>query len=124
MGNDVKKDADMVAIAIDRSLYKQLREYCDSVGIRFREFVEDSLENAFTMIEVDELRNEAVRLIERSDKDRKKSYRRGFWQGFCAAFFAAQGKMGMSLEVTPSELTAEQERYRSSSDGQLQLFDS
>jgi len=41
-----------VNIQIDPDLHAELRDYCDSCGIRFMDFVEDALEQAIRFEEV------------------------------------------------------------------------
>ena len=111
-------------ITIDSELYDRLRSFCDNAGLKFADFVEEALEAAplreEEFVKFDET-NEKIKTI---DQARMRSYRRGFWDGFCASFFACQGRMDMSLAMTPKELQAGNDRWRVvSSDGQLKLFD-
>lgn len=110
-------------IHIDGELYDSLREYCDKAGIRFREFVEEALESAPAREEELKRVNEANNMMENSDQARKRSYRRGFWDGFCASFFASQGRMDLSLAMTPEELQAKNEHFKIPSGDQMKLFD-
>lgn len=40
------KNEEVKNITIDSELHDELRGYCDSENIRFKDFVEDALENA------------------------------------------------------------------------------
>ena len=115
---------DRKTIQINTELFNRLQNYCDQENIRFRDFVEESLENAPNQEESLKVASEAAKTLEEIEWKRKISYRRGFWQGFFVGFWAAQGKLGLSLHATPDELSLKNEIFKSVWGDQLDLFDS
>ena len=65
---------------------------------------------------------DAREMLKQVERERRRSFRRGFWQGFSAATFAAQGNMGLCLVHTPPGLSPEQEKFKSVDGGQKKLF--
>jgi len=114
---------DEKTIKISAKVYNQVRAYCDGASLRFRDFVEDAIASAPLREEELDLIGKADKSLESVDQARRRSYRRGFWDGFCASLFAAQGQMGLCLEKTPEELHPENDPFRVSSDGQMGLFE-
>ena len=110
---------DLESIRIRADLYQELRDYCDRNGMRFRSFVEDALESAPHQEDLAQMADEVTASLEKLDAGRRKSFRRGFWQGYCAALYAFQGKLGMSLDLTPSYLRAEDEVYKVAGNSKL-----
>jgi len=110
-------------IQIDGDLYDRLKAYCDHAGLRFKDFVEEALELAPDREEEYRQVNEASDMMKKMDLERKRSYRRGFWDGFCGSFFAYQGRMDLSLAMTPEELQAKNELFKIPLGGQIKLFD-
>ena len=115
---------DLKMIKINSELYDQLRSHCDKIGVRFTDFVEDSLENAFSLDEIEKVHQETEKLFESVNKERKKIYLRGFKQGFCAAYCFVQGQIGLSQEFTPAEVRLEIETCTPGDGKQIKLFDS
>jgi len=109
-------------ISIDAELYDRLRKYCDQHGIRFTAFIEDALESAPQREEEMKMVADARDMMEQNERERRRSYRRGFWQGFYAATFAGQGNMGLCIANTPSELGPENEKFKTVDGGQKKLF--
>ena len=114
---------DLKIIRINSKLYDQLRGYCDLNGIRFIDFVEDSLENAFSLNELEKIKKETERLSERVKKEHKKTYLHGFKQGFCAAFYLLQGQTALSQKYTPAEVKEERNTFIPGDGKQINLFD-
>ena len=110
-------------ISIDAELYDRLRKYCDQQGIRFMAFIEDALESAPRREEELKMVADARDMLKQIERARRQSFRRGFWQGFYAATFAVQGNMGLCIANTPSELSPENEKFKTVDGGQLKLFD-
>jgi hypothetical protein len=110
-------------IQIDGDLYDRLRAYCNRAGLRFKDFVEDALELAPDREEEYKQVTEASDMMKSMDLARKRSYRRGFWDGFCISFFASQGRMDLSFALMPEELQAKNERFKIPLGGQTKLFD-
>ena len=55
MSTNSSENQDLKIIKINFKLYEQLRSHCDLIGIRFIDFVEDSLENAFSLNEIEKV---------------------------------------------------------------------
>ncbi len=114
---------DRKTISLDASLYEQVREYCDDNGIRLAAFVEEALENAMDMKEELKYLDEAESLIAEVQGERERAYRRGYRVGLLAAFFAAQGHLGVSMSYCAQEREVKEARFRIvDGDGQLELF--
>ncbi len=113
---------DLKTIRINAVIYDQVREYCNGAGLRFQEFVEDVLETAPARDEELDLISVANETLEEIDRARKRSYRRGFWDGFCASFFAMQGRLGLCLEKTPKDLQGKNDPFKVPSGDQMKLF--
>jgi hypothetical protein len=113
---------DLKTIRINAEVYDQVREYCNGTGLRFQEFVEDVLETAPARNEDLNLISAANETLEGTDKARKRSYRRGFWDGFCTSFFAMQGRLGLCLKKTPEELQAKNDPFKVSPGDQMIIF--
>lgn len=109
-------------MSISAELYELLRSYCDDNGLRFLEFVEDALAGAPQREEEMAAVRKAEDLAARVGQERRVSFRRGYWVGFCCGLLAAQGKMGVCEAVMPEELRPEKERFRTACGGQLELF--
>ncbi len=110
-------------ISVDSELYENLRKYCDQNGIRFAAFIEDALESATQREEEMKIVADARDMMEQNEHERRRSYRRGFWQGFCAATFAGQGNMGLCIANTPPDLSPEYEKFKTVDGGQMELFE-
>ncbi len=132
MDTELAENEELATVKIDIELYRQLREYCDKEYVRFKDFVEESLENAIYRGELEKSADQAKNVLkEVADKCRKvhmaveqakeeidnecgKAYRRGFQRGFYTAFYAAQGKM-VKEKIEPLSVVVE--------GPQLNLFD-
>lgn len=114
---------DLKTIRISVAVYDEVRAYCDGAGLRFSDFVEDAIASAPTREEELDLIREADESLESIDQARKRSYRRGFWDGFCASFFASQGRMGLCVAKTPEVLQAKKDPFKVSTGRQMQLFE-
>lgn len=108
-------------IKIDSELHDELCEYCDREGLRLSDFIEDSLENAIYRHEQYKTVNEAKKLMKEIEGERARSYRRGFLQGFYAAFCAANGNLNI-LE-NAGEKMLEESPFRLITGRQLNLFE-
>jgi len=109
-------------ISIDSELYENLRKYCDQNGFRFTVFIENALESATQREEEMKMVADARDMMEQVARERRRSHRRGFWQGFYAATFAGQGNMGLCMANTPPELGPENEKFKTVDRGQMSLF--
>ena len=123
MPAESSENQDLKIIKINFKLYEQLRSHCDLIGIRFIDFVEDSLESAFSLNEIEKVRKETERFSESVKKEYKKIYLHGFKQGFSAAFYLAQGQIGLSQECTPAEVISESDIFIPGDGKQIKLFD-
>ncbi len=110
-------------IPIDSELHAELRDYCDRRGIRFVDFVEDALVQGIAIEEILEKSEKADQALSRATEDRRQSFRRGFHVGVVAGVFAAQGKLGLSRDCTPTELSFRNDPNKVVSGSQLLLFD-
>lgn len=110
-------------IQIDPDLYAELREYCDSCGIRFVDFVEDSLEQAITFEEILDKSEKADQIFNQATKNMQRAFRHGFHVGFVAGVFMAQGLLGSSKDCTPAELSYKNDPNKVVTGAQLSLFD-
>ncbi len=110
-------------ISVDAELYDRLRKYCEQHGIRFMAFIEDALETAPQREEEIKMVADARDTMEQIERERRRSYRRGFWQGFYAATFAGQGNMGMCIANTPPDLSPEHEKFKTVDGRQMKLFE-
>ncbi len=112
---------ELKSVSINAELYYEWREYCDEMGIRFKGFVEDSLENAKYQEEQGYLFEETKKMLKEIEKEREKAYRRGFKEGFCAAFHIAQGKLGVGLHDNALERVGKENPFKTVGP-QLELF--
>jgi len=110
-------------ISVDSELHESLRKYCDQKGIRFTAFIEDALESAPRREEEMKMVADARDMMEQGERERRRSYRRGFWQGFYAATFAGQGQMGLCIANTPPDLSPMHEKFKTVDGGQKKLFE-
>ncbi len=116
---DDPKTEDMKTISINAELYDQLREYCDTAGIRFKDFVEDALDEAAYREEGFEVLDEVNERIRKIADERKKAYTRGFQRGFLVAFYLAQGNLGTGLY---NQAVEKGDLFKSVKGPQLDLF--
>jgi len=123
MPTNLSDNQDLKIIKINSNLYDKLRSHCDTIGARFIDFVEDSLENAFSLNQLEKVHKETEKLFEIVNKERKKIYVHGFKQGFCAAFCLVQGQIGLSQEFTPAEVRSEIETCIPGDGKQIKLFE-
>lgn len=91
-------DEQIQTLKIDADIYNLLRDYCDKNGIRFRNFVEDSLENAIQFEESDKIHREEIENLKMKATKYDYAFTRGFQKGFLFAFFALQGRCFYSLK--------------------------
>jgi hypothetical protein len=87
-------------IRIDHELYLRLREHCDREGIRFVDFVENSLEDALARETVIKALEDEIESLRRKAVKYDYAFNRGFQQGF--AYFY-QMLMGPNLPPAAEE---------------------
>jgi len=86
------------------------------------DFIEDALKQAIAIEETLDTLRKAERIIRGATNDMRQTYRRGFHLGIAAGLFAAQGKLGSSINSTPSELSYKNEPNKVVGP-QLEIFD-
>ncbi len=115
----------LATVIIDIELYNQLREHCDRNYIRFKDFVEESLENAIYANEMEERVNDAKKVlseisgkcervhmaVEHVKKDIDKAYRLGFRKGLSSI----QENTDQNMKIDTFKPVKD--------NGQIQLFD-
>ncbi len=91
---------------IDPDLYAEVREYCDTGGLRFVRFIEEALEDAMD-------REAARRRLDAAEKShaevealQRKAYRRGYRDGFSHSLLACAGHL-WGLDRAREELQGE-----------------
>jgi hypothetical protein len=110
-------------IQIDPRLYRELRAFCDQVGIRFADFVADALETARDRYRTEEQAREMRDLARRLEDVRREGFRRGWRYGAWLGFWAARGELGLGLLArTPGSEQGDAE-FRLVDGGQMSLFD-
>ena len=113
---------DSCTIRIEFDLYTELRDYCDRNGIRFVDFVADSLEKATHLHEVENLLCEENKVNERIAREGRRAFLHGFSQGVMAATLALKGDLSLSEMNTPVE-ARDLVVPREVKGGQMKLFD-
>ena len=114
---------DKAHIQIDPDLYAELRQYCDSCGIRFVNFIQDALEQAIKFEEILDKSEKADQILSQATKDMQRSFRHGFHVGLVAGVLMAQGRLGSSRDCTPPELSYSNEPNKVVTGSQLSLFE-
>jgi len=114
-------DQDTHSIEIDHSLYNELREYCDRNGLRFLEFIEETLEAATYRDELENLLRDEAELKLRIEHERSRAIGEGFTKGVLAILLALQGNIESSKTHTPPE-AKDPVVYRPVTGPQLPLF--
>jgi len=109
-------------INIAASLYQELREYCDRVGVAFLDFVEDALEKATYRDELELLLRDEAEMRKKIASEQSAAFKHGFSLGVMAATLALNGKLILSESVTP-EKAKEVLYYRPVIGGQIKLFE-
>ena len=114
---------DKTKIQIDSGINTELREYCDSCGIRFADFVQDALEQAIVFEEIIDISEKADQVLREAAKHKQRSFRHGFHVGLVAGVYLAQGRLGSSKDCTPPELSYRNEPNKVVTGSQLPLFE-
>ena len=84
-------DSNRRTIHISADLYDELREYCDRVGIPFVRFVEEALEKATYIEEIESLLKDGGTMRAKLEAERRRGLASGFASGVLAAFLAREG---------------------------------
>ena len=122
MVDQSSKTKELVSIKIDRTLYSQLRKHCDLGGIRFKDFVEDSLENAIHIDESIKMHNLEIEKLKRKATSYDYAFRRGFAKGLYFLFLASQGKVNNNLDADECDILRDK-KYVASKGTQIALFE-
>jgi hypothetical protein len=121
MKRDFSKGEPTIAIKIDRGLYDVLRKFCDQEGRRFKDFVEDSLENAVYTEESIKVLNQEIKSLKKKEARYDYAFRRGFQKGFYISFLAMHANILLAPEDEDFEIL-KSDPYRTSKGSQLELF--
>jgi hypothetical protein len=111
------------AIRVSAGLLDELRSYCDRNGIRLLAFVEDALEKATYVDQIETLLHDGATLLEKLEAERRRAVALGFSLGVLAATLALQGILEPGRRLTP-EVVGRFLMSRTATGGeQLKLFD-
>ena len=110
------------AIHVSADLLDELRSYCDRNGIRLLAFIEDALEKATYVDEMETLLHDGATLLEKLEAERRRGVALGFSLGVLAATLALQGILEPGRRLTP-ELVGRFLISRPAGGEQLKLFD-
>ena len=117
-----EEPAEQQIIRIDSDLYAELRQFCDRLGIRFVDFIEDSLANATHRFETERLLNDAAKVSEKIKIEQQSAFLNGFRQGALAAAISFQGNLAVSRRLI-SRAVKDQSAPQVVAGGQMKLFD-
>lgn len=110
------------AIHVSADLLDELRSYCDRNGIRLLAFIEDALEKATYVDEMETLLHDGATLLEKLEAERRRGVALGFSLGVLAATLALQGILEPGRRLTP-EVVGRFLMSEPASGEQLKLFD-
>ncbi len=122
MADKTLKNERFKSIKIDDDLYKRLRKHCDKIGIRFKDFVEDSLENAIYIDKSTEMLRDEIVELKKKTTSYDYAFRRGFEKGVYFLFLSFQGKLDNTLKKDEIDIMKDK-LYRTSKGNQLNVFD-
>jgi hypothetical protein len=109
-------------ISIDSDLYAELRDFCDRLGIRFVDFVEDALANATRRHETERLLNDAAKVSETIKIEQQSAFLQGFKHGVLAASMSVNGDLSVSRRLMPRAVK-DQSVPKAVTGGQMKLFE-
>ena len=109
-------------IRISEALYDELRDYCDRSGIRFVRFVEEALEKATYVDEIEALLKDGGTMLEKLEAERRRGVAHGFAMGMLAATLALDGRLETGRLMTPAD-AARLTPSRPVTGEQIRLFD-
>ncbi len=115
-------DQDVFTVRIPAELYRELREYCDRIGVAFVDFVEDALEKATYRDEMELLLRDEAEMKKKIASERASSLNRGFSLGVMAATLSIQGVAALGESLTP-EGAGEVLFFRQAVGEQMKLFE-
>jgi hypothetical protein len=122
MAYETLKNERFKSIKIDDDLYKKLRKHCDKIGIRFKDFVEDSLENAIHIDRSTELLRSEIVELKKKTTSYDYAFKRGFEKGLFFLFLSVQGRLDYTLKKDEIDIVKDK-LYRTSKGTQLAIFD-
>jgi hypothetical protein len=109
-------------IRVSADLFDELRNYCDRNGIRLLAFIEEALEKATYVDEIETLLHDGATLLEKLEAERRRGVALGFSLGVLAATLALQGILEPGRRLTP-EVVGRFLMSQPASGEQLKLFD-
>ena len=109
-------------IRISGSLYDELRAHCDRYGIRFVRFVEEALEKATYIDEIEALLKDGGTMLAKLEAERRRGVAHGFAMGVLAATLSMDGNLEAGRLMTP-EAALPSVPSRPVTGSQLKLFD-
>ena len=121
MADETLRNAEFKSIKVDKNLYKRLRKHCDQNGIRFKNFIEYSFENAMYTDESIKMLGDEIEELKRKATSYDYAFRRGFEKGLYFLFLSFQGRLDCTLKK--DEIGILKDRlYRISKGTQLSIF--
>ncbi len=121
MADETVRNEEFKTIKVDKDLYKRIRKHCDQYGIRLKDFVEDSLENAMYTDESIKVLSDEIEDLKRKTTSYDYAYRRGFDKGLYFLFLSLQGRLDCTLKKDEIEILKKR-LYRPSKGTQLPIF--
>jgi hypothetical protein len=116
------RNKEFKSIKIGIPLYKRLRKHCDQNAIRFKDFVEDSLENAIHIDESIKMYRVEIEKLKKKATSYDYAFRRGFEKGLYFLFLAFQGRFDNNLEKDDIE-SLKNRIYKASKGTQITIFE-
>ena len=121
MAEKTSRKEEFQSIKIEKDLYKRLRKHSDQNGIRFKDFVEDSLENAMHTDESIKMLRDEIEELKRKTTSYDYAFRRGFEKGLYFLFLSFQGRFDCTLKKDEIDILKDR-LYRTSKGTQLPIF--
>ncbi len=121
MADEILKNGKSKSIKIDEELYKRLRKHCDQNGIRFKDFAEDSLENAMHTDESIKILRDEIEELKREATSYDYAFRRGFQKGLYSLFLSFQGRLNCTLKKDEIDIL-KNNPYKISQGTQFSIF--
>jgi hypothetical protein len=121
-GNKVEPEETERSIRVSAALLDELRGYCDRNGIRLLAFIEEALEKATYVDEIENLLHDGATVLDKLEDERRRGVALGFKLGVLAATLALQGILEPGRRLTP-ELVGRFLMGQPASGEQLKLFD-
>lgn len=110
------------SIRVSADLLDELRSYCDRNGLRLLAFIEEALEKATYVDEIETLLHDGASLLEKLEAEHRRGVALGFSLGVLAATLTLQGILEPGRRLTP-EVVGRFLASQPVSGKQLKLFD-